>query len=197
MPQQRPKRRPLRKRAESIVQCAVDQLHLGGVIAYPTEAVFGLGCEPRTESALQRIIDIKGRDAHKGFILIASHQTQLQDFMAPVSTSQQAQLDKHWPGPVTFVVTASSFVANTLLTGYRNTLAVRVSNHPVVVQLCQAYDGAIVSTSANRSGEPSLRTALDVRQRLGHDLDEIVDAPVGELASPTRIFDLASGKQLR
>lgn len=182
---------------ENNIQAAVAKLRAGGVIAYPTEAVFGLGCNPRNDSALQRIIDIKGRDAHKGFILIASRQCQLQDFMAPINARQQAQLDKHWPGPVTFVVPASNTVTNTLLTGFRSTLAVRISNHPVVVQLCNAYGGAIVSTSANPSGQPSLRTALDVRHSMGHNLDAVIDAAVGQLASPTHIFDLMSGKQLR
>lgn len=176
---------------------AVDALRSGGIIAYPTEAVFGLGCNPNDESALQRIIDIKGRDAHKGFILIASSQQQLQGFIAPVSASQQVQVDEHWPGPVTFVVPASAQVNNSLLTGYRDTLAVRVSSHPVVIELCNQYGGAIVSTSANRSGDPSLRTAESVKQSMGDELDSIVDAPVGTLESPTRIFELASGQQLR
>lgn len=179
------------------LQSAVDALRLGGVIAYPTEAVFGLGCNPSSNAALQRLIDIKGRDAHKGFILIASAQSQLTEFLAPVSSDQQQTLDEHWPGPVTFVIPASSKVKNTLVAGYRDTLAVRVSRHPVVVALCDLYDGAIVSTSANRSGEPALRSSSEVRSSMGADLDYVIDAPVGELDSPTKIFELVSGKQLR
>jgi len=181
----------------NIIDPAVEALRQGGVIAYPTEAVFGLGCDPRNTAALQRIIDIKGRDAHKGFILIASGQHQLQDFMAPVDSRQQAKLDDLWPGPVTLVVPALPAYANSLLSGFRMTLAVRVSSHPVVVELCNCYAGAIVSTSANISGESSLRTAEAVEHVMGHQLDYIVNAPVGQLESPTRIFDLASGKQLR
>lgn len=178
-------------------QSAVDALHNGGVIAYPTEAVFGLGCNPLDNAALQRIIDIKGRDAHKGFILIASSQSQLTEFVAHITPEQQLTLDKYWPGPVTFVIPASSSVRNSLLAGYRDTVAVRVSNHPVVVTLCESYGGAIVSTSANRSGEPAWRSATDVASSMGAELDALIDAPVGELDSPTRIFDLVSGKQLR
>lgn len=176
---------------------AVDTLRQGGVIAYPTEAVFGLGCNPYDEAALQRIIDIKGRDAHKGFILIASAQSQLSPFIAPVTPEQQIKLDKYWPGPVTFVIPADTSVRNTLLAGYRDTVAVRVSDHPVVISLCEKYGGAIVSTSANRSGEPALRAAADVSCAMGSKVDAVLDSRVGELDSPTVIFDLVTGRQLR
>jgi len=186
-----------RQETAQALKSAVDALRRGGVIAYPTEAVYGLGCNPSDENALQRIIDIKGRDAHKGFILIASAQSQLADFIAPLTAEQQLKLDEHWPGPVTFVIPASINIRNTLVAGYRNTLAVRVSSHPVVVSLCDLYGGAIVSTSANRSGEPALRTAADVISLMGADLEVVIDAPVGTLGSPTSIFDLVSGRQLR
>ena len=176
---------------------AVRALKQGGVIAYPTEAVFGLGCNPHIEKALQRIIDIKGRDAHKGFIVIASNQSQLQAFVTKPDNQQQAQLDEYWPGPVTFVMPASKVFKNSLLSGYRDTLAVRVSTHPLVVELCDAYNGAIVSTSANRSGEPALRSAESVRASIGEELDVVMDAPVGKLDSPTMIMDLVSGERLR
>lgn len=176
---------------------AVSALKGGGVIAYPTEAVFGLGCDPHDEKAVQRIIDIKGREAHKGFILIASSQEQLASFIKPVSQTQQSQLDTHWPGPVTFVVPVNNTWENTLLTGYRKTLAVRVSSHPVVVQLCDHYGSAIVSTSANHSGEEALREFSQVSEQLGPSLDCVVEGTVGELAQPTQIYDLASGERLR
>lgn len=176
---------------------AVVALKAGSVIAYPTEAVFGLGCDPTNPSALQRVIDVKGRDTHKGFILIASSQCQLRDFIAPVSAIQQNTLDAHWPGPVTFVVPASHRYSNTLLSGYRDTLAVRVSTHPIVMQLCEQFGNAIVSTSANLSGQAALRSAQEVRAALGAKLDVIVDDSVGTLNEPTKIFDLRSGERLR
>ncbi len=167
-----------------------------GVIAYPTEAVFGLGCDPRSDVALSRILDIKGREAHKGFILIAASQTQLAPYIKPIPPDWQSQLDAAWPGPVTFVVPAAAGTSS-LLTGGRNTLAVRVSNHPDVVALCNGIDHALVSTSANRSGHPPLRSTDDIKRVFGAEIDQIHDGHVGSLASPTRIIDLQSGKQLR
>lgn len=175
---------------------AIDVIRDGGVIAYPTEAVYGLGCDPRNEQALQRIIDIKGRDAHKGFILIASTQAQLAEYMAPVETAWQRQLDAHWPGPFTFIVPAADTISD-LLSGYRNTLAVRVSAHPVVRKLCDSYGGALVSTSANRSGMLPLTKQEQIAEEFGDSIDVIVDGALGDLATPTRIIDVRDGSIIR
>lgn len=178
------------------IQAALKALDTGGVIAYPTEAVFGLGCDPGNPAALQRILDIKAREAHKGFILIAASQNQLTPFLAPVLPAWQAQLDSAWPGPVTFVLPAASSVSP-LLSGGRDTLAVRVSAHPLVTRLCNAYGGAIVSTSANVSGHPPLNTGIDVERRFKDSIDVIIDADVGQLSSPTKIIDARTGQRLR
>ena len=167
-----------------------------GIIAYPTEAVFGLGCDPRSETALTRILDVKGRKSHKGFILIAASQEQLSPFIEPVPAQWQVQLDAAWPGPVTFVMPASA-AALALLTGGRDTLAVRVSNHPLVVELCTELGHALVSTSANRSGSPALRSSDEVRQAFGDDIDVVLNGNVGTLGTPTRIIDIRTGQQLR
>lgn len=178
------------------LQSACDALASDELIAYPTESVFGIGCDPRSAKALERILTLKGRDPDKGFILIAASQEQLKPYLAPLPAPWQAQLDEAWPGPVTFIVPASSQVP-ALLTGNRDTLAVRVSNHPTVIQLCRQYGSAIVSTSANRSGEAPLKTGQEVHAVFGDALAAIVDAPVGSLPAPTKIIDLASGKRLR
>ena len=175
---------------------AVKALREGGVIAYPTEAVYGLGCDPNDAAALQRILDIKAREANKGFILIAASQDQLAPFLAPLKPDWQAQLDAAWPGPITFVLPAAKSVSP-LLTGQRETLAVRVSAHPLVKQLCTDYGGAIVSTSANLSGHPALNNGTDVEHVFQDSIDAIIDANVGELSSPTQIIDARTGKRLR
>ncbi|NND90601.1 MAG: threonylcarbamoyl-AMP synthase [Granulosicoccus sp.] len=175
---------------------AVAALRAGGVIAYPTEAVFGLGCDPGNESALRRILDIKGRRSHKGFILIACRQDQLMPFLAPVESDWQRRFDEAWPGPVTFVVPAGPGIS-ALLTGGRDSLAVRVTDHPLAGELCRQFGSALVSTSANRSGHPPCRDAQSVVAEFGGLLDCIVDSPVGQLDSPTVIVDVVSGARLR
>lgn len=175
---------------------AISALRAGGVISYPTEAVFGLGCDPRNDAALARIIDIKGRAAHKGFILIASSLDQLRPFLAPVQPEWQTQFDSVWPGPVTMVVPCAPGTSD-LLSGGRDTLAVRVSEHPLVQALCQQFEGPIVSTSANRSGQEPCRDTASALQLFGAEVDVTVDGKVGTLSAPTQILDVRSGNRLR
>ena len=175
---------------------AVNALRSGGVIAYPTEAVFGLGCDPRNEKALARILDIKSRDAHKGFILIACSLEQLIPYLAPVQPEWQSQFDAVWPGPVTMVVPSAAGTSE-LLSGGRKTLAVRVSAHPLVRDLCAQFDGPIVSTSANRSGQPPCRDTASTLQRLGSEVDVVIDGETGTLTAPTQIIDVCTGDRLR
>lgn len=175
---------------------AVETVRDAGVIAYPTEAVYGLGCDPLEESAVRRILDIKRRDAAKGVILIASRVGQLLPFMAKLSPEVMAKLDASWPGPVTWVVPAAGH-APAWLTGGRSTLAVRVTAHPVAYALCATCDMALVSTSANLSGQPPARSALMVRTQLGAVIDYIVPGVVGGLAKPTEIREALTGKVLR
>lgn len=175
---------------------AVETVSDGGVIAYPTEAVFGLGCDPLEEHAVARILEIKQRDAAKGLILIASRLEQLLPFMAALPEPVMAKLKASWPGPVTWVVPAASHVP-AWLTGGRATLAVRVTAHPVAAALCEACGMALVSTSANKSGQPPARTGLMVRSQLGDAVDCIVPGAVGGSAKPTEIREALTGKILR
>ncbi len=178
------------------VHRARDVILGGGVIAYPTEAVFGLGCDPLKYEAVARILAIKSRDAVKGFILIASRIEQLLPFMAPLDKSLRYKLEASWPGPVTWVVPAARDIP-VWLNGGRETLAVRVTAHPVARQLCELTGMALVSTSANRSGHPPARTALQVRIHLGSDVDYIVPGATGPGRKPTEIRDALTDKVLR
>jgi len=168
----------------------------GGVIAYPTEAVYGLGCDPLEHAAVRRIFAIKQRDQTKGLILIASDMAQLLPFMAGLSGDILSKLKASWPGPVTWVVPAAPALPF-WLSGGRSTLAVRVTAHPIASALCRELGMALVSTSANRSGRPPARTALAVRTQLGDGVDEIVAGPVGGLNRPTEIREALTGKVLR
>jgi L-threonylcarbamoyladenylate synthase len=175
---------------------AVETVKSGGVIAYPTEAVYGLGCDPLEHAAVRRIFALKQRDQAKGLILIASDISQLMPFIAELSTDILAKLKASWPGPVTWVVPAAPSLPF-WLSGGRSTLAVRVTAHPIASALCESAGMALVSTSANRSGRPPARTALAVRTQLGDGVDEIVAGPVGGLNKPTEIREALTGKVLR
>ena len=175
---------------------AVETVRTGGVIAYPTEAVYGLGCDPLEHEAVTRIFDLKRRDTAKGLILIAARVEQLLPFMAPLPDAVMRKLEASWPGPVTWVVPAAAGLPF-WLSGGRETLAVRVTAHPLASELCTACDMALVSTSANRSGQAPARTALQVRTQFGEAVDCILPGPVGGLSKPTEIREALTGKVLR
>jgi L-threonylcarbamoyladenylate synthase len=175
---------------------ACHALASGGVIAYPTEAVWGLGCDPLNRHAVQRVLNLKRRSAHKGLILIASEFAQLQAFLADIPKAKLKPALETWPGPATWLVPAAAWVP-AYLTGGRDTLAVRVTAHPVASALCAAYGGPIVSTSANRTGRRPALNALQVQRWLGPAVDYILPGDVGGLAKPTSIRDLMTGKVLR
>lgn len=168
----------------------------GGVVAYPTEAVYGIGCLPHDEQGLQRIIRIKRRDARKGLIVVAAGIEQLEHLAAIPDSALTDGTLPGWPGPVTWVVAASRY-ASPLVTGGRSTIAVRVSDHPIVQRLCRRTGSALVSTSANFAGHPPAKSALEVRRAIGNELDFVLAGPLGRQQKPTEIRDLASGRILR
>ena len=171
-------------------------LAAGGIVAYPTEAVWGLGCEPLNEHACLKLMLLKRRSDSKGFILIASDFEQLAPYLAQVPPKKLDAALATWPGPATWIVPASAHVPR-WLTGGRDALAVRVTAHPVASALCRAYGGPLVSTSANVSGRPPARSALQVRAKLGHGLAYVLAGELGGRSAPTPIRDLMTGKLLR
>ncbi|HQQ63518.1 MAG TPA: Sua5/YciO/YrdC/YwlC family protein [Pseudomonadales bacterium] len=175
---------------------AIATLRNGGVIAYPTEAVWGLGCDPLDEQAVMRVLALKKRDWRKGVILVAASIEQLAPYLRGLDDEKYATLRKSWPGPNTWLVPDNG-VAPSWITGGQPTLAVRVSAHPVVAALCHAFDGAIVSTSANIAGDPPARSIRDVIRYFGNDIDVIVPGDVGGADKPTQIRNLMTGEICR
>jgi L-threonylcarbamoyladenylate synthase len=168
----------------------------GGVIAYPTEGVFGLGCDPQNAAAVLRVLAIKQRPVEKGLILIAADRAQLFGYVCPDSSMEQ-RIAATWPGPVTWLLPAGP-LARTWLCGGGGLLAVRVSAHPVAAALCRAFGAPVVSTSANLSGRPPARSALSVRKSLrGRGVDYLVPGETGGETGPTEIRDGRSGAVLR
>ena len=170
-------------------------LRRGGLVAYPTESCYGLGCDPRNLRALKRLIQLKGRDAAKGLLLIADHIKRLQPFMKPPSTADRIRMQRSWPGPVTWVVPASS-ACPPLLTGGRPTIAVRVTAHPVAARLCRSLGMALVSTSANKSGQKPAQTAAECRRMFGAQV-RVIAGRIGQRRRPSTLIDLATGTILR
>lgn len=168
----------------------------GGVVACPTEAVWGLSCNPWDEQAVMRLLELKRRPVNKGLILVAAAENQLQFLLQHLSPEQRGQLSVTWPGPVTWLIPHRGGVPP-WISGDHDTVAVRVSGHPVVKALCAAWGGPLVSSSANRAGAQAPRAAFQVRRYFGERLDYILSGAVGGSARPSVIRDLASGRILR
>jgi len=183
---------------QSSITDAVAVLRRGGVVAYPTEGVWGLGCDPFDEAAVLRLLALKQRPVDKGLILVAASATQfdgLVDWDALPPERRDAVLAS-WPGPHTWIVPATSRVPR-WITGGHPGVAVRVSAHPAVVALCEAFAGALVSTSANLAGDPAPRTRRQLAQHISDGVDAIVAGETSGLDQPTAIRDARNGRQLR
>lgn len=167
------------------------------VIAYPTEAVFGLGCDPDSEKAVNALLALKQRPWQKGLILIAANYEQLKPYVddSTLTDSQREAIFSVWPGPVTWVIPARLETPR-WLTGSFDSLAVRVSDHPLVQQLCSQYGKPLVSTSANLSGQEPCRTIEEVRRQFGSSLP-VLAGLVGGRLNPSEIRDALTGKQFR
>ena len=169
-------------------------LRAGGVAAYPTEGVFGLGCLPDDADAVARILSIKQRDPAKGLILIAANAAQLQCWIdLPDATSSLAPSAKH---PITWVVPPAKHLPYWIC-GEHAGVAVRITSHPVAAALCEAADSALVSTSANYAGCAPARNRYVLRLRFHGLVDCIVPGQCGSMSAPTEIRDLKSGTVLR
>jgi L-threonylcarbamoyladenylate synthase len=167
----------------------------GGVIAYPTESCYGLGCDPRNARAVARILRLKRRPKSKGLILIASEFGQLAPFLAPVPASLQARFGDWWPGPHTLLLPVARDCPR-WLTGAHRKLAVRVTAHPEAARLCHALGMALVSTSANLSGRKMLGTATACKRAFGSKV-MVLPGRIGKRRRPSTIIDPESGGILR
>lgn len=171
-------------------------LRSGGVIVYPTEAVWGVGCDPQNRGAVERLLKMKQREWQKGLILIASDVSQVEPYIDVPSRMAWRRALATWPGASTWVFPATDYCPM-WISGDRDSVAVRVTAHPIAAALCRQFGGAIVSTSANRSGEPPARSAAQARIGLRNAFDLLVPGALGGLDQPTIIRDAANGNILR
>ena len=165
----------------------------GGIIAYPTEAVYGLGCDPYQQTAVYQLLALKNRPVEKGLILVASDLEQLTDFIEPLTNEQiqciQDSCNTSWLVP--------ACNAPDWLRGTHKTLAIRLSSHPVVRQLCHSLDQPLVSTSANPAGKNPAKNSLQSHHYFHNELDIIISSDTGSLKQPTEIRDLLTQQVIR
>ena len=177
---------------------AATLLRHGGLLAYPTEAVWGLGCDPGNEAAVLRLLQLKQRAPEKGLILVAAQLDMLRhwlDLPALAPARLAAVLDT-WPGPNTWVMPAAAD-APAWVTGGRGNIAVRISAHPRVAALCEAFGGPLVSTSANRGGQPPAYSRAELDPVLLDAIDAVLAGHTSGLSRPTPIRTALDGHVLR
>lgn len=169
----------------------------GKVFLYPTEAVFGLGCDPNNETAVQKILSLKNRQQNKGFILIADTYSRVFKFVkdSAIPMDRRTQIFSSWPGPVTWLLPKSAETPD-WISGDSELVAVRVTAHPVVCDLCQKVESALVSTSANLSGESPIVDIEKVTNLFGNEVIKI-DGELGKEARPSEIRNGLTGEIIR
>jgi len=183
---------------DSQIKTAVLCLQKGGVIAYPTEAVYGLGCAPLNEAAVMRILTLKSRPVHKGLILLSDNFEHVLPYvdLTTVSDKQLNSVLQTWPGPYTWLFPASNKVPY-WIKGDFESVAIRVTAHPIAAQLCRLFQEPIVSTSANISGYPPARTSQEVMTQFEQNIDSIVSGAVDLSRGPSEIKDVLTGAIIR
>jgi len=178
------------------VRRAVCAIKSGGVVAYPTESCFGLGCNPKDPAAVKRILSMKNRSSAKGLILIGSEISQFLPYFDTLADKHLNKLEKSWPAAITWLVPAAHATPR-WLSGISGKIAVRIPDHFLARQLCHLCGHALVSTSANQAGRKPCRSAEQVKSAFSNGPDVIIQAACGGLASPSRVIDLNSDLVVR
>ncbi|PSJ80343.1 L-threonylcarbamoyladenylate synthase [Neisseria iguanae] len=171
-------------------------LKSGGIVAYPTESCYGLGCLPKHMQGLKRLTHLKKRPQNKGMIVIGSRLAQLQSLLKRPSEHMQTLLQQTWPAPKTFLLLSEASILPLLRGKGRQKLAVRVPDHAGARRLCQVLNTPLVSTSCNCAGKRACKTEREVRRQFGHKV-WIVCGLIGRQKMPSQIIDSETGKRLR
>jgi len=172
-----------------IIQKAVEILKNGGVIAFPTDTVYGIGCSIFNGNAIQRIYKIKGRDFNKPLPILLSKVEDINLYAQNISDEAFDIINKYLPGPLTVILEKSGLVSD-MITAGQMTVAIRVVDNPLVVKIISLLGSPIVATSANKSGSDDPLTSQDVIKSLGSDIDFVVDGGPCKIGTPSTIVDL-------
>jgi len=170
-------------------------LKRGGLIAYPTESCFGLGCDPNNRNAVLRLLKLKQRPQRKGLILIASNYVQIARYLQPLSPAEQSKLKNDGARAITYLMPAKPTCPR-WLRGKHDTLAIRFSTHPVAHQLCCRARSALVSTSANRSGQRPAKSYAECQRLFGKQV-WVLQGHIGKRKHPSTIRAWLDGEILR
>ncbi|MGB0937875.1 MAG: L-threonylcarbamoyladenylate synthase [Colwellia sp.] len=184
--------------SHSSIQQAFTVFNQGGVIAYPTEAVFGLGCDPDNTEAINKLLALKQRSVDKGLILLAGSYRQLLPYLNDDALTKEERdiILSRWPDAITQVLPAHLDISP-LLCGIYSSIAVRVTNHPDVVALCEKTNKPIVSTSANLTGQPPATTWQEVEAQLGSKVDCVIKSETLGFSKPSTIINGLTGEVVR
>lgn len=168
----------------------------GGVVACPTEAVWGLSCDPANEAAVLRLLSMKMRPVEKGLILVGADMAQFEWLFDGLETAARSKMELSWPGATTWLVPHQGRVPEWVC-GEFSTVAVRVSAHSTVQALCRAFGGPLISTSANIGGAQPAREQFQLWRYFGDQLDDVVPGRLGGNTRPSTIRDLATDRVIR
>jgi L-threonylcarbamoyladenylate synthase len=169
-------------------------LQRGGIIAMPTDTVYGLHCDPHVLSAIEKIIFLKQRDANKGLILIADCLERFEHYIQPLPSDIDKKL-RTQPG-ITWLVPAAKNISK-LITGDFNTVAIRISPHPLIAELSRLLDSPLISTSANISNHPVAHNKQEINAMFPTGIDLIIEGDLPKDARPSEIYDAFTNKKLR
>ncbi len=169
----------------------------GGVVAYPTETVWGLGCDPYSEQAVHQILELKSRPVEKGLILISGSAEHFDSLLSPLDSELRERFLQPTDVPTTWLVPDIRDQIPRWVKGQHNSVALRVSQHSVVQGICSRLGHAIVSTSANPAGLVPAKTLLDLRRYFNARLDAVIPGSLGGFNKPSMIKDLESGQIIR
>jgi L-threonylcarbamoyladenylate synthase len=179
--------------AERSLSLCRDVIRAGGVIAYPTDTVYGLGADPRNIDAVKALFAIKGREAGQPILLLIGDASAVADWASEITPAAERLMKKFWPGPLTLVFKSKPDVFAEL-TGGTGTIGLRVPGSEATRQLLKYLGTALTGTSANISGRPSLRTAQEASEEIGGRIDLVLDGGSAEDGNTSTVVDVSSDR---
>jgi L-threonylcarbamoyladenylate synthase len=174
---------------------AIKILSDGGVIGYPTEAVFGLGCDPWNEKSVNKISDIKNRKKNKTFLLVASNIDQLKNLIDVYAITEEVK--SSWPGHISWLIPARKEAPSWLIDKETGLIGIRVSDHPVINKICNKFQSPIISTSANISGNKNIKDKNTFVSEFKNKVDYLVEGNIGNQDNPSIIINMITNENIR